>query len=58
MKNYVRMADSFRPQQGLTIMNAYAMDLLTTANKDCFRPQQGLTIMNPYLQNPGKHYIK
>ena len=46
---------SFRPQQGLTIMNATDRELAEKEYASCFRPQQGLTIMNPYLQNPDKH---
>ena len=37
---------SFRPQQGLTIMNYDYIDVLEMENEKCFRPQQGLTIMN------------
>ena len=37
--------DSFRPQQGLTIMN-YDISILEKSFKKRFRPQQGLTIMN------------
>ena len=35
---------SFRPQQGLTIMNM--CDFVMQITKVSFRPQQGLTIMN------------
>ena len=52
--NYIYL--SFRPQQGLPIMNQHKRQehyiLLS------FRPQQGLPIMNPYLQNPDKYYLK
>ena len=37
-------AISFRPQQGLTIMN-YVVGAMKS-KKQSFRPQQGLTIMN------------
>ena len=37
--------NSFRPQQGLTIMNIEAEDIQKIFAKG-FRPQQGLTIMN------------
>ena len=47
---------SFRPQQGLPIMNGkIKMEKIINFG---FRPQQGLPIMNPYLQNPDKHYLK
>ena len=36
---------SFRPQQGLTIMNMNEIDLIGNTVMG-FRPQQGLTIMN------------
>ena len=36
---------SFRPQQGLTIMN-YKAELEELHKEKGFRPQQGLTIMN------------
>ena len=41
----ITIIESFRPQQGLTIMNNYKENV---DNKDMagFRPQQGLTIMN------------
>ena len=38
---------SFRPQQGLTIMNCHNFNEALEENRiDGFRPQQGLTIMN------------
>ena len=40
------MKSSFRPQQGLTIMN-YGKVIMDCELQDGFRPQQGLTIMNP-----------
>ena len=44
---------SFRPQQGLTIMNAYKW--LNKEEADfSFRPQQGLTIMNQNFINMQK----
>ena len=41
---------SFRPQQGLTIMNQLEFNL-TNATSIGFRPQQGLTIMNESKKN-------
>ena len=41
---HFKLGDSFRPQQGLIIMNC---SLLFVGYYDiCFRPQQGLIIMN------------
>ena len=41
---------SFRPQQGLIIMNdLYHTEDTNKARIYSFRPQQGLIIMNPYL---------
>ena len=37
---------SFRPQQGLTIMNNISVNLVSRKHYTSFRPQQGLTIMN------------
>ena len=37
---------SFRPQQGLTIMNLDLCIKLVVEDVKGFRPQQGLTIMN------------
>ena len=37
---------SFRPQQGLTIMNNLIIGETASRELKCFRPQQGLTIMN------------
>ena len=37
---------SFRPQQGLAIMNLNVNEVTTFEILECFRPQQGLTIMN------------
>ena len=40
-----KMFMSFRPQQGLLIMNSHVV--LTKEDwQNCFRPQQGLLIMN------------
>lgn len=39
-----RNKNSFRPQQGLLIMNN--QNFLNGSNQKGFRPQQGLTIMN------------
>ena len=38
---------SFRPQQGLSIMN-HKKHLVKVKQRHCFRPQQGLSIMNLY----------
>ena len=38
--------ESFRPQQGLTIMNQSIERLKEQERRRSFRPQQGLTIMN------------
>ena len=56
IKNYspqVLKANSFRPQQGLTIMN---LDNILNKIKEnqSFRPQQGLTIMNSEYKDPIK----
>ena len=43
-----RVDDCFRPQQGLTIMNASQFGKTAVIIGISFRPQQGLTIMNIY----------
>ena len=40
---------SFRPQQGLLIMNNLKKELIKS-HVVCFRPQQGLLIMNRQLE--------
>ena len=43
-------SNSFRPQQGLTIMNPIKRAKRWIEEEESFRPQQGLTIMN-YLDS-------
>ena len=43
--------ESFRPQQGLTIMNLKFRRSKSRKRKHGFRPQQGLTIMNRCCQH-------
>ena len=42
----MKIKNSFRPQQGLTIMNTNDIQRMATEEAISFRPQQGLTIMN------------
>ena len=47
------MEQSFRPQQGLTIMNSNICGAYHRHPFMGFRPQQGLTIMNKQLKAEG-----
>ena len=49
---------SFRPQQGLTIMNWNILSLEQIRKERCFRPQQGLLIMNCYLLTFTKPFMQ
>ena len=48
---------SFRPQQGLIIMNLHIWRYVVDAMK-CFRPQQGLIIMNGMDFSKQSHEFK
>ena len=56
IQDFKKTGASFRPQQGLPIIN-YLKQFIKNIQFG-FRPQQGLPIINPYLQNPDKHYLK
>ena len=54
--NTNKTAKSFRPQQGLTIMNQKMLKFIVRRRLFCFRPQQGLTIMNLGGYYYGKYF--
>ena len=47
--------ESFRPQQGLTIMNQFSKEVHQQQEANRFRPQQALTIMNRSTKH--RHYL-